>query len=135
LTNEPDMSKSRHVPIALSQPAVASSRPKRAFEPVQAPDRGVPRVVPGTVVTAVTPSVAGTSGLCDIFLNRLGPKVPSLASRLGPSPSTDSSPRSSTPTEEVKVKRPRGPNRRPEQYRALTQQGLATLQLPELVRH
>jgi hypothetical protein len=49
--------------------------------------------------------------------------------------SSDSSPpRSSTPTEETKVKRPRGPDRRPEQYRALTQQGLATLNLPEFVR-
>jgi hypothetical protein len=143
LTDEPNMSKSRHVDIAPSQPAVSSSRQKRAFEPVQTPDRGVPRIVPGSVtnVTTVTPNitvtpiVAGTSGLSEIFLNRLGPIVPSLASRLGPSRSTDSAPRSSTPTEETKVKRPRGPDRRPEQYRALTQQGLATLQLPKLVRH
>jgi hypothetical protein len=134
LTDEPNVSKSRHVNIAPSQPAVSSNRQKRAYEPVQAPDSGVPRIVPGTLIT-VTPSVAGTSGLSEIFLNRLGPIVPSLASRLGPPPSTDSPPRSSTPTEEIKIKRPRGPDRRPEQYRALTQQGLATLQVPELVRH
>jgi hypothetical protein len=49
LTDRPTMSKSRHVSLALSQPAVESSRLKRAFKPVQAPDQGMPRIVPGSV--------------------------------------------------------------------------------------
>ena len=103
------------------------------FKPVQAPDRGMPSIVPGSITPAATVTpVAGSSGLSEIFLNRLGPSVLPLASRLGP-PSTSST-RSSTPTEELKVKRPRGPDRRPEQYRELTQKGLATLNLPEFVR-
>ena len=135
LSEEPVLTKSRHVPLTLSQPAVNSSRLKRAFKTVQAPDRGMPRIVPGSITNVtITPIVAGTSGLSEIFLNRLGPVVPPLASRLGP-PNTCVAPRSSSPTEELKVKRPRGPDRCPEQYRALTQQGLATLNLPELVRH
>jgi hypothetical protein len=135
LSEEPVLTKSRHVPIALSQPAVISGRLKRAFKPVQAPDQGMPRIVKGSVTNVtVTPIVAGPSKLSDNLLNRLGPVVLPLASRLGP-PSTSVAPRSNTPIEEQKVKRPRGPDRRPEQYRALTQQGLATLNLPELVRH
>ena len=134
LSDEPSEFKASHVENVQSPPAVSCSGHKRAFKPVRAPERGFPKIVPGTVVSTVAPIVASTSGLSDVFLNRLGPVVPSLASRLGPAPSVASSPRSSTPTEEVKVKRPRGPDRRPEQYRALTQQGLATLRLPELVR-
>jgi hypothetical protein len=119
------------------QPAGTSSRLKRAFTPVQAPDRGMPRIV--------TPMVAGTSGINTNLLNRLGPIVTPLAARLGP-PNTSVAPDQSTLAEEVvvvteveacaepKAKRPRGPDRRPEQYRALTQQGLAALNLPELVR-
>ena len=104
LSEEPVLTKSRHVPLTLSQPAVNSSRLKRAFKPVQAPDRGMPRIVPGSVTNVtITPIVAGTSGLSEIFLNRLGPVVPPLASRLGPPPSTSNAPRSSTPTEELKV--------------------------------
>ena len=116
----------------VCEPAIQSSGHKRVRS-VQAPDRGMPKVVPGSVTPNVTITpIAGTSGLSEIFLNRLGPAVLPLASRLGP-PSTSST-RSSTPTEELKVKRPRGPDRRPEQYRELTQKGLATLNLPEFVR-
>ena len=83
LTDEPDMSRSRHVAVSPSRPAVLSGRPKRSYEPVRAPERGVPTIVPGTVMSTEPPVVAGTSGLSDIFLNRLGPVVPSLVSRLG----------------------------------------------------
>ncbi len=140
LTDEPIMSKSRHVPFAPSQPAVMGGRLKRAFTPVQAPDRGMPRIV--TNVThvvpnvTITPMVAGTSRLNANLLQRLGPVVTPLASRLGP-PSTSVAPEQGTLEEEnieQKVKRPRGPDRRPELYRALTQQGLAALNLPELIR-
>ncbi len=127
LTEETDVPRSRHVAVPLSGPAVACSRPKRAFEPVRAPERGVPTIVLGTVRSTESPAVAGPSGLSDLFQNRLGPAVPSLASRLGPVAS-------GSPVEETKAKRPRGPDKRPEQYRALTQQGLATLRLPELIR-
>jgi hypothetical protein len=136
LSDDPEPTKSRHVSLTLSQPAIQSGGLKRVFKPVQAPDRGMPKIVPGSITPNVTvaPLVAGTSGLSEIFLNRLGPIVPPLASRLGPPSSDSSPPRSSTPTEETKVKQPRGPDRRPEQYRALTQQGLATLNLPEFIR-
>ncbi len=131
LADEPETTRSR--PAILSQPAIQSSGLKRVHIPVQAPDRGMPSIVPGSITpAAIVTSIAGTSGLSEIFLNRLGPAVLPLASRLGP-PSTSST-RSSTPTEELKVKRPRGPDRRPEQYRELTQKGLATLNLPEFVR-
>ena len=133
LADDPVPTRSRHVPLTLSQPAIQSGGLKRMFKPVQAPDRGMPSIVPGSITPAATVTpIASTSGLSEIFLNRLGPSVLPLASRLGP-PSTSST-SSSTPTEELKVKRPRGPDRRPEQYRELTQKGLATLNLPEFVR-
>ena len=126
---------------APSKPAALHGRQKRAFTPVQAPDRGMPRIVVPNVTSLVpnvtiTPMVAGTSRLNEGLLNRLGPVVTPLASRLGP-PSTSVAPLQSTLKEqdvEPKTKRPRGPDRRPEVYRALTQQGITALNLPELVR-
>ncbi len=63
LSEEPVLTKSKHVPIALSQPAVISGRLKRAFKPVQAPDRGLPRVAThvAPVVTNIVPIVTITS--------------------------------------------------------------------------
>ena len=120
---------------APSMPAVLHSRQKRAFTPVQAPSV-VPNVTAIVPNVTITPMVASTSRLNAGLLNRLGPVVTPLASRLGP-PSTSVAPVQSTLEEEVvetKTKRPRGPDRRPEVYKALTQQGLAELNLPELVR-
>ena len=100
---------------APSQPAGKSSRLKRAFTPVQAPDRGMPRVVTSVASNVahvapnvthvvpnvtITPMVAGTSRLNANLLQRLGPVVTPLASRLGP-PSTSVAPVQSTPEEEV----------------------------------
>ena len=129
LIEETDMPRSRHVAVPPSRPAVVCDRPKRSHEPIRAPEQGVPTIVPGTIMSVDSPAVvASTSGLSGVLQTRLGPVVPSLVSRLGPVVS-------SPPAEEAKAKRPRGPDRRPEQYRALTQQGLATLRLPELVRY
>jgi hypothetical protein len=107
----------------------------------------MPRIVTHVAPNVtITPMVAGTSGINTNLLNRLGPVVTPLAARLGP-PNASVAPHQSTLAEEAvvvvaqieacaepKAKRPRGPDRRPEQYRALTQQGLAALNLPELVR-
>ena len=74
--------------------------------------------------------VAGASKLNEGLLIRLGPVVVPLASRLGPPVASTSS----SPDTEPKPKRARGPDRRPEVYRELTQQGIEALKLPELVR-
>jgi hypothetical protein len=110
---------------ALSRPAALHHRPKRKFTPVVAPN--VASVVPNVTIT---PMIAGASRLNEGLLNRLGPVVLPVSSRLGP-PVTSTS---STPDIEPKQKKPRGPDRRPEVYRALTQQGIAALELSELVR-
>ena len=124
LAEEPQAKSVNTTPI-LSRPAAPHCRPKRAFALVQAPT--VASVEPNVTIT---PMVAGASQLNEGLINRLGPIVIPMSSRLGPPvPST-----SSTPDVEPKPKRPRGPDRRPEVYKALTQQGIATLNLPELVR-
>ena len=120
LAEEPQV-ESVSVAPDQSRPAAAHCRPKRTFIPVVAP------VVPNVTVT---PMVAGASRLNEGLLSRLGPAVVPLASRLGPPVASTSS----APDAEPKPKRPRGPDRRPEVYRALTQQGIAALNLPELVR-
>ena len=84
LAEEPSIAKPRCVPSAPSQPAGKSSRLKRAFKPVQAPDRGMPRIVTNVAPNVtITPMVAGPSGINANLLNRLGPVVPSLASKGG----------------------------------------------------
>ena len=113
------------------EPAIQCGGLKRSFKSDR---RGTPKIVSGSVTPNVTITpIAGTSSINQNLLTRLGPIVLPLASRLGP-PSTSSSSSSSGSNTEAKVKRPRGPDHRPEQYRALTQQGLAALNMPEFVR-
>jgi hypothetical protein len=85
---------------APSRPAAVHRRLKRVFTPVVAPNvASVTSVEPNVTVT---PMVAGTSRLNEGLLNRLGPVVVPLASRLGPPvPST-----SGTPDVEPKPKSP-----------------------------
>jgi hypothetical protein len=88
--------------------------------------------------------IASTSGLNISLQSRLGPKVTpwvSLSARLGPPNAVRALVQSTVKDEEVvivddveacaepKAKRPRGPDRRPEKYKALTQQGLEALNL------
>jgi hypothetical protein len=93
VTTSAQKTKSRCVPLphhgthvtAPSQPAGKSSRLKRAFTPVQATDRGMPKIVTHVAPNlTITPMVAGTSRINTNLLNRLGPAVKQLAARLGP---------------------------------------------------
>ena len=143
---------------ASDHPAADHSGMKKVRTPVQVPSitsvmsnvASMLSVSTARRIIEIDPEpIASTSRLNNNLLSRLGPKVTPqvpLFARLGPpndSVALDQGTFEEGGVEvvemdedgaEPKAKRPRGPDRRPEKYKTLTQQGLVVLDLPELER-